>query len=90
MNNRDERIVKKSDWNHDSITIIHTTVLYFVKLVTYRIDVIWTSLLNKTPPTENSDTNPFKSPDLSLKFLKDGQIAAKIWIEPHPKTHFEK
>ena len=38
--------------------------------IRYRIDVIWTPLLNRTPPIENSNKTPVKNLYLGQKLVK--------------------
>ena len=50
----------------------------FSIFVAYRINVIWTPLLNRAPTIENSNTTPVKNPDLGQKSVKIGQIFHKF------------
>ena len=52
----------------------------------YRIRVVWTPLLNRTPPIEYSSTTPVKNPNLGQKLAKFGQIAAKFELNPTQKS----
>ena len=55
-------------------------------IFTYRIDVIWTPLLNRTPSSEKSNRTPVIKPDLSQKLVKS--LSNLNWTPP--KNQFWK
>ena len=53
---------------------------------TYRIQVIWAPILNRTPHNKYSNTTPVKNPVLPQKLGKIRKIAAKFELNPTQKT----
>ena len=55
-----------------STTLDTSFSIFMLNRFTYRIDVIWTPLLNRTPPIKNSNTTPVKYLYLGQKLVKSG------------------